>query len=52
MAESASFYDSFDPLKHGEDGSRALAKIKEREKAMLSMKKPNEAHDLSDLEDD
>ena len=38
MAESASHYDSFDPLKHGEDAARALAKIKERERAMLSMK--------------
>ena len=38
MAESAGHYDSFDPLKHGEDESRALAKIKERERAMLSMK--------------
>ena len=37
-AESASHYDSFDPLKHGGDESRALNKIKEREKAMLSFK--------------
>ena len=32
-------YDSVDPLKHGADASRALAKIKEREKTMLSMKR-------------
>ena len=38
MAESASTYDSFDPLLHGTGAERALAKIKEREKAMLSMK--------------
>ena len=38
MAESASHYDSFDPLAHGTDASRALAKIREREKVMLSMK--------------
>ena len=36
MAESAAHYDSFDPLKHGEDDARARAKIKERERAMLS----------------
>jgi len=38
-AESASVYDSVDPLKHGVDSSRATAKIKERERTMLSMKK-------------
>ena len=38
-AESASMYESHDPLLHGADGARASAKIREREKAMLSMKK-------------
>jgi hypothetical protein len=37
-AESASTYDSFDPLRHGSDASRANAKIKDRERAFLSMK--------------
>lgn len=38
MAETASTYDSFDPLLHGSDSSRAAAKIKDREKIMQSMK--------------
>ena len=38
MAESASHYDSFDPLKHGTDSQRANTKIREREKTLLSMK--------------
>ena len=37
-AESASTYDSFDPLLHGSDSARANAKIKDRERTMLSMK--------------
>jgi len=36
-AESASHYEAFDPLKHGADAERANAKIREREKVMLSM---------------
>ncbi|KAL1504394.1 hypothetical protein AB1Y20_010800 [Prymnesium parvum] len=36
-AESASVYDSFDPLKHGADDERARTKIKARENTMLSM---------------
>jgi len=39
QAESASQYDSHDPLKHGTDGGRATAKIKEREKVAMSMKR-------------
>ena len=38
MAEAASHYDSFDPLMHGVSSGAALSKIREREKAMLSMK--------------
>mmetsp|Transcript_7430 Transcript_7430/g.21982 ORF Transcript_7430/g.21982 Transcript_7430/m.21982 type:complete len:99 (-) Transcript_7430:116-412(-) len=37
-AESASYYEAFDPLKHGADAQRAEAKIKERERIMQSMK--------------
>ena len=37
MAEAASSYDSFDPLRHGTHEGRAIQKIREREKAMLSM---------------
>ena len=32
QAESASYYEAFDPLKHGADAQRAEAKIKERER--------------------
>ena len=45
MAESASHYDSFDPLKHGGDEGRALSKIKERERIMLSMKQGDAGHE-------
>lgn len=38
-AESASRYDSYDPLKHGGDDERAKSKIKEREKTMMSLKR-------------
>jgi len=38
QAESASYYEAFDPLKHGADAQRAEAKIKERERIMQSMK--------------
>ena len=37
-AESASQYDSHDPLKHGADDGRAVAKIQARAKLMQSMK--------------
>merc|ERR1740139_23339 len=37
-AESASQYDSHDPLKHGTDGGRSAAKISARAKVMQSMK--------------
>ena len=37
MAEAASSFDSFDPLRHGTHEGRAIQKIREREKAMLSM---------------
>ena len=37
-AESASQYDSHDPLKHGTDDSRAQAKILARNQVMQSMK--------------
>jgi len=37
-AESASQYDSHDPLKHGTDGGRSAAKISARQQVMQSMK--------------
>lgn len=49
-AESASTYDSFDPLKHGTDDQRAKTKIKEREKTMLSLKRGG-AFDTSGWDD-
>ena len=50
-AESASVYDSFDPLKHGTDDERARNKIKEREKTMLSMKREGGTFDTSGWDD-
>ena len=47
-AESAKFYDCYDPLAHGEDSSRALSKIREREKTMLSLKAGTYADDEED----
>ena len=38
MAEEAGHYDSFDPLRHGGDDTKANAKIRERQRVMLAMK--------------
>lgn len=38
MAEAAPSISSFDPLRHGGDAERSLAKIRERDKQMQSMK--------------
>ena len=46
MAETASTYDSHDPLLHGADGTRAHSKIKDRARSMQSMK---QGYDVDEL---